>query len=139
MQPCETARSLFYDTYTQAYDLAKKAEKAFKFERPELASTSFIQSGYWEAARDGLLWGEHLYNALKQLEAKYLEGRGYDYEITKSVSLRQLDPMQLVSLRETGACIFDIPEVLFDMDFPGHYMRRLKSVSVFVPCIVGSY
>ncbi|OCK76022.1 hypothetical protein K432DRAFT_429013 [Lepidopterella palustris CBS 459.81] len=132
-------RSLFYETYTQAYDLAKKAEKAFQFERPAMKSTSLIKNGYWDSTRDGLLAGEHLYNALKQLEAKYIEDRGYDYEITKNISLRQLDPMQLIKLRKTGICNFNVPEVLFDMDFPGHYMRRLKSVSISVPCIVGPY
>jgi hypothetical protein len=132
-------RSLFYNIYTQAYDLAKKAEKAFQFERPAMQSTTFIQSGYWDSTHDGLFAGENLFSALKQLEAAYLTNKGYDYEITKSVSLRQLDPLQLITLRQTGVCNFDIPEVLFDMDFPGHYMRRLKSVSVSVPCVVGPY
>ncbi|HJW30726.1 MAG TPA: hypothetical protein VJ508_15940, partial [Saprospiraceae bacterium] len=31
------------------------------------------------------------------------------------------------------------PEELFDMDYPGHYMRRIKSVSVTIPCIAGPY
>ncbi|GFF58704.1 hypothetical protein IFM46972_11182 [Aspergillus udagawae] len=132
-------RRLYYNTYTQAYDLAKKAEKAFHFERPALQSTSFMQSGYWDASRDGLLAGESLFLALKQLEARYLEDRGYDYEITKYVSLRQLDPLALLQLRSSGSCAFDLPEVLFDMDFPGHYMRRIRSAAVTLPCIVGPY
>jgi hypothetical protein len=32
-----------------------------------------------------------------------------------------------------------IPEVLFDLDFPGHYLRRLKSVSLSIPCVTGPY
>jgi hypothetical protein len=132
-------RTLFYDTYTQAYDLAKKAEKAFKFERPQLVSTSYIQSGYWDATRDGSLSGENLYQALKQLEAAYMEQRNYDYEVTKHASLRQIDPMALVRPRENGVREFILLEILFDMDFPGHYLRRLKSVSVTMPCIVGPY
>jgi hypothetical protein len=32
-----------------------------------------------------------------------------------------------------------LPEELFDMDYPGHYMRRIKSVSVTIPCISGPY
>ena len=47
--------------------------------------------------------------------------------------------MALIMLRETGSCEFSVPEYLFGMDFPGHYLRRLKSVSVTVPCIVGPY
>ncbi len=33
----------------------------------------------------------------------------------------------------------EIPEVLFDLDYPGHYMRRIKSVSISIPCIAGPY
>lgn len=134
-----TTRSLYYQTYTQAYDLAKKAERAYKFERPLEANTTFIQPGYWDSSRDGLLAGEQLYLGLKALESAYIDKRGYDYEITKNVSLRQLNPLELLRLRETGSCSFSIPEVLFDMDFPGHYMRRIRSVAITMPCIVGPY
>jgi SAM-dependent methyltransferase len=47
--------------------------------------------------------------------------------------------MALLQLRETGKCEFALPEVLFDMDHPGHYMRRIKSVALTVPCVVGPY
>ena len=32
-----------------------------------------------------------------------------------------------------------MPRLLFYLDYPGHYMRRIKSVSLTVPCITGSY
>lgn len=32
-----------------------------------------------------------------------------------------------------------LPETLFDMDGPGHYFRRTKSVSISIPCISGPY
>ncbi|GIC94464.1 putative Insecticidal toxin complex protein TccB2 [Aspergillus udagawae] len=75
-------RWLYYNTYTKAYDLAKKAEKAFYFERLALQSTLFMHS---------------------------------------------------------GSCAFDLPEVLFDMDFPGHYIRCIYSAAVTLPCIVSPY
>jgi hypothetical protein len=131
-------RTLYYQAYTLAYELAKKAEKVFRFERG-LTTSNFIQFGYWDAAYDGLLAGERLYTGLKQLEAAYQETRGYDYEILKHVSLRQINPLALIQLKETGTCEFALPEVLFDMDHPGHYMRRIKSVALTVPCIVGPY
>jgi hypothetical protein len=131
-------RTLYYQVYALAYDLAKKVEKTYRFERG-LSESNFIQFGYWDAGRDGLLAGERLYLALKQLEAAYQEKRGYDFEITKHVSLRQIDPFALLTLRETGTCEFVLPEVLFDMDYPGHYMRRIKSVALTVPCVVGPY
>jgi receptor-binding and translocation channel-forming TcA subunit of Tc toxin/ABC toxin-like protein/neuraminidase-like protein len=131
-------RPLYYQVYTLAYDLAKKAEKVFRFERG-LSSSNFIQFGYWDAGHDGLMAGERLFLALKQLESSYQEKRGYDYEITKHVSLRQINPLALLQFRETGVCEFSLPEVLFDMDHPGHYMRRIKSVALTVPCVVGPY
>jgi len=131
-------RSLYHQSYTLAYELGKKAEKAFRFERG-LSSSNFIQYGYWDPAYDGLLSGERLYVGLKQLEAAYQESRGYDYEVSKHVSLRQINPMALLRLRETGTCEFALREVLFDMDYPGHYMRRIKSVALTIPCVVGPY
>jgi hypothetical protein len=131
-------RTAYYQAYTLAYDLAKRAESAFRFERG-LTASDFIRAGYWNAGRDGLLAGEGLHLALKQLEAAYQERRGHDFEVAKSVSLRQLDPLALLQLRESGRCEFSVPEVLFDMDFPGHYQRRIKSISLSIPCVVGPY
>ncbi|MER2511874.1 MAG: neuraminidase-like domain-containing protein [Nitrosomonas ureae] len=133
-----TLKTLYHQVYSLAYDLAKKAEKTYCFERG-LTSANFIQAGYFDAGREGLLAGEQLYVGLKQLEAAYQNERGYDYEITKHFSLNQLDPLALIKLRETGKCEFAVPEVLFDLDYPGHYKRRIKSVSLSIPCVAGPY
>ena len=73
-------KTLYHQVYSLAYDLAKKAEKTYCFERG-LSNANFIQPGYFDAGRDGLLAGEQLYVGLKQLEAAYQNERGYDYEI----------------------------------------------------------
>ena len=39
----------------------------------------------------------------------------------------------------TGWCEVGIPEWLYDRDCPGHYMRRIKSVAVSIPSVVGPY
>ncbi|MCR6544585.1 neuraminidase-like domain-containing protein [Dehalobacterium formicoaceticum] len=131
-------KTLYHQVYNQAYELAKKAEKTYCFERG-IGSANFIQSGYFDAGRDGLLAGEQLYVGLKQLEAAYQNERGYDYEVSKQISLYQLNPLAVMQLRETGKCEFEIPEVLFDMDYPGHYKRRIKAVALSIPCIAGPY
>ncbi len=131
-------KTLYHQVYGLTYELAKKAEKVYRFERG-ISTSNFIQSGYWDAGRNGLLAGEQLYVGLKQMEAAYQNERGYDYEITKHISLQQIDPMALIYLRETGKCEFSFPEVLFDMDYAGHYKRRIKSVSISIPCVVGPY
>jgi len=67
---------------------------------------------------------------LKEIEAAYHENKGYDFEINKYVSLRSINPFALIKLREDSSCDFAIPEILFDMDFPSHYQRKLKSAAV---------
>lgn len=131
-------RTLYHQVYDLAYELAKKAEKTYLFEIG-ISHVSFIQAGYFDAGRDGLLAGEQLYVGLKQLEAAYQNERGYSYEITKQISLYQLNPLAVLQLKETGKCEFDIPELLLDMDYPGHYKRRIKSVAISIPCIAGPY
>lgn len=127
--------NLYYQSYTATYDVAKKAEMAFRYERGIVDSAPdspppFIRFGYWEPRNDGLLSGERLWCSLKELEAAYHEARGHDFEITKHVSLRSVNPIALIALRGLAVAEFAIPEVLFDMDFPGHYSRRIKSVAL---------
>jgi hypothetical protein len=134
-------RTLYYQLYQIAYAWATKAEKAFRFDRALQADSTntFINFGYWDNGHDGLLAGEMLYQGLKSLEAAYNETRGWDFEITKFYSLRLNSPLSLLELRATGSCQFTVPELLFDMDFPGHYLRKIRSVSVTIPCVVGPY
>jgi hypothetical protein len=47
--------------------------------------------------------------------------------------------LKLMDLRIGGQCNFELPEWLFNMDYADHYMRRIKSVSVSLPCVVGPY
>ena len=73
------------------------------------------------------------------METNYLDKNKREYEITKHVSLALLDPLALIRLRATGVCDFEIPEVLYDVDYAGQYFRRMKSVSISLPCIAGPY
>ncbi|HQN65090.1 MAG TPA: neuraminidase-like domain-containing protein [Methylophilus sp.] len=129
---------LYFSAYQMANDLAKKAERAYQFELGEPTS-NFVQYGHWDSLRKGLLSGERLSQNLRRMETAYFERNKRELEITKHISLRQLDPLALISLRDAAECEFHIPEILFDLDFPGHYFRRIKSVSISVPCVVGPY
>ena len=129
---------VFFRSYQLAYDLAKRAERCFRFELG-LHDSSYIQFGYWDSLKKGLLAGEKLQYDLRRLESAYLEQNRREFELVKHVSLLQLDPLALVQLRETGRCFFRVPEELLDLDYPGHYFRRIKSVSLTIPCVVGPY
>lgn len=129
---------VYFQSYKLAYDLAKRAERCFRFELG-LQDSSYINFGYWDSLKKGLLSGEKLQYDLRRLETAYLEQNRREFELTKHVSLVLLDPLALVKLRETGRCFFRLPEELFDLDYPGHYFRRIKSVSVTLPCVTGPY
>jgi Tc toxin complex TcA C-terminal TcB-binding domain/Neuraminidase-like domain len=129
---------VYFQSYQLAYDLAKGAERCFRFELG-LQDSSYIQFGYWDSLKKGLLSGEKLQYDLRRLESAYLERNRREFELTKSISLLLLDPLALVKLRETGRCFIRLPEEIFDLDYPGHYFRRIKSVSITLPCVVGPY
>lgn len=130
-------KGLYGQCFQFAFDVAKKAERALQHElgNPEL---SYLQFGYL-AGKEGLLAGEKLYFDIKRMEMAYHDLNQREYELTKHVSLLQVNPLALIQLRATGRCTVMLPEALFDMDGPGHYFRRIKTVAVSIPCVTGPY
>ena len=132
--------ALHIQAYRMALDLARQAERAAVRELGlAVRDLSVISARHFEAGRAGLLAGERLHQELKQLEFAYHERNRRQHEMTKHVSLRLLDGAALTALKLEGTCEFEVPEWLFDMDVPGHFGRRLKAVSLSVPCVVGPY
>ncbi|MFY9983760.1 MAG: hypothetical protein WAK31_03335 [Chthoniobacterales bacterium] len=131
-------QGLYSDAFQLAFSVAKKAEQAFQQElgKPDL---SYIQSNYLDGMEGGLLAGEKLLFDVKRMEMDYHDLNVREYELTKHVSLLQVAPLALVQLRATGSCLVSIPEASFDLDGPGHYFRRIKSVAVTIPCVTGPY
>ena len=132
---------LYYEYYRFAFDTARRAERTMKQElmRTELDSQDFVKFNYWDGGRKGLLSGEALHLDLKRMEMAYYDNNKRELELTRHVSLRQLDPLALLALKATGSCTVTIPEWLYDLDCPGHYMRRIKNVALSIPCVIGPY
>ena len=129
---------VYFQSYQLAYEVARRAERVFQRELAA-SDTGLIQFGHWDGLNKGLLAAEKLHHDVRRMEVAYLEQNTRELELTKHVSLRQLNPVALLAFKATGACQVTIPEWLYDLDGPGHYMRRLKSVSLTVPCVVGPY
>jgi hypothetical protein len=129
---------LYFQAYKLAFDAAKKTERAFCYELG-VSDSSYIQFGYWDSLNKGLMAGERLQSDLRRMEAGYFDQNVRELEIVKHISLGALNPAALIVLKTTGRCDVDIPEWLFDMDYPGHFMRRIKSLAVSIPCVVGPY
>lgn len=128
---------VFFQAYLVALDMALSAQLAYQFELS--TDDVYVDFDYWDSLKRGLLSGEQLMLGLDQLQAAYVQGNTRALEIQKTVSLFQTDPRALLNLRTTGVCEFDLNEALYDLDYPGHYNRKIKTVSVSIPALVGPY
>ncbi len=129
---------MYRESYGSAMTVARMAERAYRFERNDDTSV-LLDGSYWEPSRAGLLAGEKLSNSLRQLELRYMETNSRGMEIDQAFSLTQADPAALLALKARGACEFTIPELFFDLFYPGQYRRRIKSARLTIPCITGPY
>jgi hypothetical protein len=124
--------------YEMAHRAADEAQRAFNFERGH-TTRQFIPEEIWESLHEGLMAGERLDFALRHMEKEYLDENVREYELTKHFSLRLHFPMEFLRIKETGHCEIELPEWMFDLDYPGHYMRRIKNVTLTIPCVTGPY
>ena len=151
-----------YKTLFQlAAKVARKAEKCYHFEIGDTdmdakSAKTFIKGSgvYWDGLHSGLLAGEKLLADLHAMEVAYLENDKNELEITRPVSLWELEnrrdlysesvttlPTPLKLLKKSGVCSIDIPESLFAIDFPNQYFRRIRDVRIEVvaPKFKGHY
>ena len=128
--------------HARMYDLALRAaleaQRAFNFERGH-TTRRFIPEETWDNLHDGLMAGERLECALRTMEKAYLDENRREYELTKHISLRLQFPMAYLRLRIAGGCQIGIPEWLFDLDYPGQYLRRIKDATLTLACVTGPY
>jgi hypothetical protein len=128
--------------YRQIYDMAlhaaREAQEMFYYERRN-SKHDFLAECTWSKLHEGLVAGDQLSLALQAMDRAYTETNVREYELTKYISLNMHLPSAFLALKATGSCEFTIPEWFFDLDYPGHYMRRIKSASLTIPCVVGPY
>ncbi|WP_460104535.1 Tc toxin subunit A-related protein [Pseudomonas sp. H1_D04] len=142
--------TFYYQAYDATLSLCLAAEASWQFEIADYTSR-FIQTGAWNDSYRGLGAGEALKLQLLKMDAAYLSRNERHLEITKTVSLRQLPEKDSASalnqdwttikarLIEDGSVAFELTQPLFDNDFPGHILRRIKRVSISLPVILGPY
>ncbi|OAR03095.1 hypothetical protein LLEC1_03148 [Akanthomyces lecanii] len=132
--------ALYSKTFSAAVEVAREAQLAAGYELGD-PSLDIIPAAatVWDSLHSGLLAGEKLEVAVQSLDRAYMSKNCREYELAKHISLRLHFPASFVMLKTTGCCEVDIPEWLFDLDYPGHYMRRIKTVSLTIPCVAGPY
>ena len=132
-------KTVYFQSYQMAFDMAKKAEKALMVEFDIEENEPFIQFGYWDNLKQGLLSGEKLHHDLKRMEVAYIQRNKRKQEVSQTFSLAMIDPEELIRLKTEGVASLSIPEVLFDLAHPKLENRKVKSVSITIPAVTGPY
>ena len=132
--------SVYFQAYKLALDTSLTAQMGYQYELDR--NDSYITFGYWDSLHKGLLAAEGLKLSLSQLENAYTDNNKRRMEIEKTISLKTLNPEAFYAFTSgatQGDLMFSLSEELYDRDFPSQYCRRIKSVSVSIPAVVGPY
>ncbi|WP_392885195.1 neuraminidase-like domain-containing protein [Pseudomonas migulae] len=141
--------TLYYQAYDAVLALCLAAEACWQYERADF-TTRFIRPGAWSTTYRGLGAGEQLKLSLLKMQSEYLQRNERELEIRKTVSLRQLKEKDS-SVNKTwtdiqagltkGTCDFELTHAMFEDDYKdqNHYLRRIKTISVSLPALLGPY
>ncbi|MGH8439535.1 MAG: Tc toxin subunit A, partial [Pseudomonas sp.] len=136
-----------------AVSLCNSAEACWQYETGNF-DKRIIRTPVWQADRYGLNAGGELRLDLHRLESEALLRHERHLEVSKWVSLRALidDGLVfaagevitdwaalLVAVKADGQLAFSLSETLYNKDYPGHYLRRLHSVALSLPVVLGPY
>ena len=124
-----------------------------RYETDDYKRKTFIPADLWSGDNLGILVGVKLQKALLEMEMAYTQQNTRRLNITKTISLKSLVSNHLVKTDETALTTWDevkealkgaktvlrvIPSI-FDTDFPGHYARKIHSLSVTFPTLLPPY
>lgn len=127
-------RRLYREQLHLAISTARAAQRALEFERQ--TSLDYISTDYWDEERAGLVGAERLLKDLDEMEQYRLSTATRKKEIEKTISLASLMPAEFQQFRNTGVLDFETQMEWFDHDFPGHYMRLVRDVSVSIVALI---
>lgn len=131
--------ALYRVAYEGALKLARQAAACFDFEREPNNKAQDKFSSQWDASKQGLLAGEELARALRELDARYASERPYERLVTHHVSLKSISLTELHKLKSSGtrSATFKVPAWWWRLTYPGLKRRRVRSLAVSIPCIGG--
>ncbi|WP_137762165.1 neuraminidase-like domain-containing protein [Nissabacter sp. SGAir0207] len=137
---CGQISALYYQAYDAVLALCMTTEACWQYEMGDI-TTRFIQTNAWNDSYRGLLVGETLQLNLHQMESAWLGRNTRRLELTKTVSLKSLmaDDNAWSQFISTGKIDFNLNEALYDADYPGHYLRQIKALSVTLPALIAPY
>ena len=134
--------AFYYQAYDATFSLCLAAEACWQYEVADFG-TRFVQAGGWNDAYRGLLSAESLRLNLLRMDSAYLARNVRPLEIVKTVSIKSLVAPAaweaFISDDSNGKLDFNLSQALFDQDYPGHYLRRIRRVALSFPVVLGAY
>ena len=129
-------------------------EASWRYETDDYKRQTFIPADLWSGDNLGILVGIKLQKALLEMEMAYTQQNTRRLNITRTISLKSLVSNHLVKTDETPLTTWDevkkalkgakklsfgLSHQFFDTDFPGHYARKIHSLSVTFPTLLPPY
>ncbi|MCF7533454.1 neuraminidase-like domain-containing protein [Pseudomonas petrae] len=125
---------LYGPAYDAVLSLCLSAEAAWRYEIGDYNRPAFIKTSAWVDSYKGMLAGESLLVDLQEMENAHMQCNERRLTIKKTVDVKgtQTDEAWLATLKglTNSPLVFDLKSADFDKNYPGHYLRQLKHVSV---------
>ena len=132
---------------TQATSTARMAAVQLSFER-QIDFSNAVGTDYYsdpqsgqssdpnQAQYKGLTGSARLLKDIYILDNNSVNTDIRKLQLTKTISLKDLDPVSFMNFISSGIMSFTTTHDMFDEDFPGQYLRLINSVSVSVIALV---
>ncbi|MHC8349256.1 Tc toxin subunit A-related protein [Pseudomonas sp. RT4P38] len=132
-------KTLIYQVYDVVAGLCLCAETCWQYEMADY-KTRFIRPDVWMDTYHGFTTGSSLKLDLMRMAAARIKRDEHRLQLVKTISLKTL-------MGETewnagigqGKLAFKLNERLFNEDYPGHYSRQVKGLSLTFPGLLGPY
>ncbi|MFP3851093.1 Tc toxin subunit A [Pseudomonas sp. W5-01] len=123
--------------YAPAYDavlsLCLSAEAAWRYEIGDYKRPAFVKTTAWIDSYKGMLAGESLLVDLQEMENAYLQSNERRLTIKKTINIWEAkgpDEINKLKAVHNTPLTCQIKSAAFDSNYPGHYLRQIKHVSV---------
>ncbi|MDX7987319.1 hypothetical protein FE392_08240 [Xenorhabdus sp. 12] len=126
--------ALYAPAYDAVLSLCLMAEASWRYEVGDYQHGSFMKTTAWNDSYRGLLAGESLQLDLLQMENAWLQRNERRMNIKKTVSLGELLTVKELrsQIEQKQMVSFTLNSKLFDTNYPGHYLRQIKRISVSI-------
>ncbi|MDE9466326.1 Tc toxin subunit A-related protein [Xenorhabdus bovienii] len=126
--------ALYAPAYDAVLSLCLLAETSWRYEVGDYQRRGFIKTTAWNDSYRGLLAGESLQLDLLQMENAWLQRNERRMNIKKTISLSGLLTASELQnqIEKKQSVSFTLNPKLFDTNYPGHYLRQIKRISLSI-------